>query len=102
MAAPEKFSWGALRGQNAYLRGQKIQNMPKIADFSIFSFWLGESGGGGRASDWGGKCPMPPMSPLVNCRSIKSDRKQHDLLDLIETHKPDVICGQDPGVRKVT
>ena len=30
---------------------------------------------------------------LVNCRSLKSDRKQHDLLDLVETHKPDIIFG---------
>ncbi|XP_072022797.1 uncharacterized protein [Amphiura filiformis] len=35
---------------------------------------------------------------IVNCRSLKSERKQHDLLDLIESHKPDVICGQESHI----
>ncbi|XP_072041432.1 uncharacterized protein [Amphiura filiformis] len=35
---------------------------------------------------------------LVNCRSLKSERKQHDFLDLVETHRPDVICGQESHV----
>ena len=35
---------------------------------------------------------------LVNCRSLKSERKQLDLLDLIETHQPDVMCGQESHI----
>ena len=58
VAAPENFSWGAARGQNAYLRGQKSKKLPKIADFSHFFFLTG--GKWGRASDWG-KCPPCPL-----------------------------------------
>ena len=45
-----------------------------------------------------GKKPEKIKLLIVNCRSLKSDRKQHDLLDLIETHKPDVICGQESHI----
>ena len=45
-----------------------------------------------------GKKPQKINLLIVNCQSLKSDRKQHDLLDLIETHKPDVICGQESHI----
>jgi hypothetical protein len=35
---------------------------------------------------------------LVNCRSLKSERKQHDFLDLVKTHQPDVIFGQESHI----
>ncbi len=35
---------------------------------------------------------------LVNCRSLKSERKRFDLQDLIEAHKPDIICGQESHI----
>ena len=59
VVAPENFSWGVLRGQNAYLRGKFFFEMPKIADFSHFfpSDW-GKVGG--RASNWGENSPCPP------------------------------------------
>ena len=42
--------------------------------------------------------PKPIKVMLVNCRSLKSERKQHDFLDLVETHKPDIICGQESHI----
>ena len=32
------FLWGASRGQNAILRGQKSKKLPKMADFGNFFF----------------------------------------------------------------
>ena len=56
VAAPEIFlCWGASRGQNMILRGQKSKNLPKMADFgNFFSSDWGESGGGGQSLWWGG------------------------------------------------
>ena len=51
-------------GKNAILMGRKSKNLPKMADFDIFFFWRGASGG--RASDGGGggaNAPMPPLMP---------------------------------------
>ena len=31
----------------------------------------------------------------VNCNSLQSKSKQNQLIDLIETHNPDIICGQE-------
>ena len=31
----------------------------------------------------------------VNCNSLQSKSKQNQLIDLIETHYPDIICGQE-------
>ena len=35
---------------------------------------------------------------FVNCRSLKSERKRHDFQELIETHQPDIICGQESHI----
>ncbi|XP_072014916.1 uncharacterized protein [Amphiura filiformis] len=45
-----------------------------------------------------GKKPQSIKIMLVNCRSLKSERKRHDFQELIETHKPDVICGQESHI----
>ena len=55
------FLWG-IEGTKCIHRGQKSQNLPKMADFAIFSSnWGGGGGKWGRASDWGGgrssSCP---------------------------------------------
>ena len=69
MAAPENFLWGgALRGQNAILRGQKSKICRKRLILAIFSSDWGQVGGGGRASDWGegafaSHAPPPPLMP---------------------------------------
>ena len=60
--------WGASRGQNAFLRGQKSKNLPKMADFDNFfaSDWGGKWGG--RASNWGeGNTRMPPPHWCRHC-----------------------------------
>ena len=64
VAAP--FFVGASRVKNKILRGQKSKDLPKMADFGIFS-----SGGasGGRASDWGANAPMPPLMPPLPVRT---------------------------------
>ena len=36
--------------------------------------------------------------PIVNCRGLKSERKKIQFLDLFETHKPDVILGQESHI----
>ena len=58
MAAPEIFLWGASRGQNAILRGQKSKNLLKMADFGYF-FLL--TGGAEPPTQWGA---FPPPCPL--------------------------------------
>ena len=57
------FFWGGgtSRGKNAILRGQKSQNLPKMADFGHFVLLTGGASGG-RASDWGGD-KMPTCPP---------------------------------------
>ena len=62
MAAPEIFFVeGASKGQNAFLRGQKSKNLPKMADFDHFCLLTGGGASGGRTSEGGGgqmpKCP---------------------------------------------
>ena len=52
MAAPEKILWGASRGQNAYLSGQKSKELPKMADFCHFF-----------PSDWGKVGDRAPHAP---------------------------------------
>ena len=43
--------------------------------------------------------PKPIKVMLVHCIwSLKSERKQYDFLDLVETHKPDIICGQESHI----
>ena len=66
MAAPEFFFfflWEASRGQNAIMRGQKSNNLPKMADFDHFF----SDGGGGKWEQslrQGDKCPQcPPLMP---------------------------------------
>ena len=54
---------GALSGKMQFWGGKKSKNVPKMADLGHFFFWLGASGG--RASHGGGKCPMPPLMPLL-------------------------------------
>ena len=49
VAAPEIFLWGASRGQNAILRGQKSKNLLKIADFDHFFLLTGGHVGGGQS-----------------------------------------------------
>ena len=44
------------------------------------------------------KKPQKIKIMVVNCRSLKGELKKHDILDLIETHKPDVICGQESHI----
>ena len=64
VVAPEIFM-GGIEGENAFLRGQKIQKFAKNGWF--FSFFLLTGGGqvgGGRASDWGAHAPnAPPLMP---------------------------------------
>ena len=68
VAAPYFFGGGASRGQNAFLRGQKSKNLPKMADFDNFFFWRGGGGASGRSEEppTAGECSfMPPlMQPL--------------------------------------
>ena len=72
MAAPEFFLWGASRGQNAILRGQKSKNLPKMADFGHFFLLTGGQVGG--QSLWlGGICPpCPPLMPPLFVARIRS------------------------------
>ena len=56
----KNFFVGASRGQNAFLRGQKSKNLPKIADLDHF-FILTGGKWGDRTSNGGGQ--MPPCSP---------------------------------------
>ena len=61
-AAPEIF-YGGIEGQNAFLRGQKSKNLPKMDDFDHFFFW------------WGGAEPLmgafAPHAPLMSSLRTK-------------------------------
>ena len=35
----------------------------------------------------------------INCRSLKSNRKQNELLELLEQHKPDIVCGTESHLK---
>ena len=68
VAAPEIFC-GASRGQNAFLRGQKSTNLPKMADFDHFFLLTGrkwgaepQTGGEGNAP-----CSSPPPPWCRHC-----------------------------------
>ena len=54
---------GASREQNAYLRGQKSKNLPKMADFCHFFLLTGGKWVGAEPPT-GGK--MPPHAATVN------------------------------------
>ena len=41
VAAPENFLWGASRGKNTFLRGQKSKKLQKMADFGHFFLLTG-------------------------------------------------------------
>ena len=76
VAAPEIFLWGASRGQNAILSGQKSKNLPKIADFGHFILLRGGGQVGGRASDWGAFSPMaPPLMPPLALPKITLNKR---------------------------
>ena len=69
VAAPDIFcGGGASRGQNAILRGQKLKNLTKMADFGHFFFWLGESGG--QSLRLGGIFPHTPPPWCRHCLAI--------------------------------
>ena len=57
----QNFLWGASRGQNAFLRGQKFKICRKW--LILTTFFLGEVGE--RASEWGKMPPMPPLMPSL-------------------------------------
>ena len=57
VAAPEIFLWGASRGQNAILRGQKSKNLPKMGDFGHF-FLLTGGKWGAEPPTWGPHAPL--------------------------------------------
>ena len=73
MAAPEFFSWGALRGQKALLRGQKPKNLPKMVDFCLFV------GGGGKGAEPPTGENVHSCSPLMPpLHDMSGKRKQFE------------------------
>ena len=76
----QKFLWGASRGQNAFLRGQKSKNLPKMADFNHFLLLTGWQVGD-RASNWGWgeNAPMPPLMPPLHTPPLWHKTKQIEL-----------------------
>ena len=62
MAAPEIFFCGGIEAAKCDSEGQKSKKIAKNGWFWPF-FLEGGKWRGGRASNWGVKCPMPPLMP---------------------------------------